>query len=607
MPEQSAGGSAAGPEALTATEAATPPPVEMPGPAPMLPTPKREAQSAVPETAGDTLAVPGFEILGVLGEGGMGVVYKARQHGLNRLVALKTIHRRFAADTQLRARFRREAEAVARLKHPHTVEVHAWGEHDGVPYFVLEFCGGGNLHARVKGQPQAPVEAARLVEKLARAVQAAHEADIIHRDLKPANILLQPAGDEPALNTPWGIPKVADFGLCRTLGEDVWRTTEGALAGSPTYMAPEQAEGRARDIGPATDVWALGAILYELLTGRPPFGGRNLPKILHAVCSEEPPRPRALLPGVPEKLEAICLRCLRKQAAERYPTAQALAGDLRRFLSDERAAVSDPPVPAVAGPVAPRPRSVFVVAALVGLLLAGAAGYYFWPRNAPRPAGTEPGQGAGPSAALPTHPAAQPEMYAGSIDVRIWRKTGDRTLRMRLTDEEALPLHDGDRFRIEAHVTPAAYLYLFGIDTEGEATPIYPWQPKKGWGSRPAQESVRNVLSLPEAADTTWGFTGGKEGMETFLLLARPTPLEADDETVRGWFQGFPPQRPVPNARSAVWFDNGRMVEDDPRRTRAHYEERPVDDPLLRLRGLMGRLQPHAAFTTAVSFAKRGQ
>jgi serine/threonine protein kinase len=319
-----------------ASESSTLPPVEMPGPAPVPPTQVREGRStpmAAPGAASDAPVVPGYEVLGVLGEGGMGVVYQARQHGLDRLVALKTIHRHYAADPQLRSRFGREAAAIARLQHPHVVQVYAWGEYDGTPYFALEFCAGGSLSTLVKGRPQPPGDAALLVEKLARAVQAAHDAGIVHRDLKPANVLLQPAGDELALNTLWGIPKVADFGLCRGLEADLQRTAEGSVAGSPPYMAPEQAEGRTKDIGPATDVWALGVILYELLTGRPPFGAAKLSSILHAVCHEEPPRPGALQPGVPAGLEAICLRCLAKARPDRYPTAQALAEDLRRFLS----------------------------------------------------------------------------------------------------------------------------------------------------------------------------------------------------------------------------------------------------------------------------------
>jgi hypothetical protein len=552
-------------------------------------------------------SLPGYEVLGKLGEGGMGVVFQARDLTLKRLVAIKQLLHP-APSAEGLARFRAEAEALARLRHPHVVPIHAAGEQDGRPFFVMEYVEGGGLDRKINGRPQPPADAARLLMLLARAVHAAHQQGIVHRDLKPANVLLAPPADEPALNTAYGLPKVSDFGLSKTLGEDQGRTAGGTVLGTPGYMAPEQAAGRPEDVGPATDVYALGAILYELLTGQVPFRGRSLLETLEQVRTQPPRSPRELRPDVPPALEAVCLRCLAKSPADRYPTAQALAEDLGRFLSGEKpAAPAAPPAPARTNTDAARPRAV-LAAALVGLLLAGAAASFFWPWNSPPPASIEPVRGTDQSAATPTPPAPRAERYAGFIDLRIWRKDGDKPLRMRLTDAGALPLHDGDRFRIEAKVTPAAYLYLFGIDTEGVVTPIYPWQPQKGWGSRPSQESRLEVLSLPERDNATWGFVGDKEGMETFLMLARPTPLDADDGTVRGWFEGLSPQRPVQNARSAVWFDNGRIVEDDPRRTRASFEEGQSDDPLLRLQGLLReRLQPHAVFTTAVSLAKQGK
>jgi serine/threonine protein kinase len=546
-------------------------------------------------------ALPGYEVLGKLGAGGMGVVFRARDLTLKRTVAIKQLLHPAPSGVGL-ARFQAEAEALARLHHPHVVQVHAAGEQDGRPYFVMEHVEGGGLDRRIHGQPQPPADAARLVMLLARAVHAAHQQGIIHRDLKPANILLAPPADEPALNTAYGLPKVSDFGLSKALGEDQQRTADGAIVGTPGYMAPEQATGRLEDVGPATDVYALGAILYELLTGRAPFRGRSLLETLEQVRTHPPQPLKELQPDVPPALEAVCLRCLAKAPADRYPSAQALADDLGRFLAGKP---TPPPQPGRRMTSEYRPSSterkqgcsitvsVSLTVLAVGVVLGGVGTVLHWGRGT-----------------MHTDPLSnsdhQNSIYKGYIDVLIWRRTPDQNLRMRLTDDEALPLHDGDEFRIEAKVTPAAYLYLFGIDTEGKVSAVYPWNPRTGWGSRPAREDLRENLSLPENKEVGWGFSGGKEGMETFLLLARPTPLDADD-VVRGWFEGLPPQRPVQNARSAVWFDNGRMVEDDPRRTRANYEERPINDPLLRLRGLMERLEQHAAFTTAVSFAKRGK
>jgi WD40 repeat protein len=269
--------------------------------------------------------VPGYEIVSELGRGGMGVVYQARHIKLNRPVALKMILAGSHAGTADLARFQTEAEAIARLRHPNIVQVYEVGEHEGKPYFSLEFCGGGSLEKKLASTPLPPKEAASLVETLARAMQAAHEQKVIHRDLKPANVLL--AED--------GTPKITDFGLAKKLDE-AGQTQPGAVMGTPSYMAPEQARSRpdapAREIGPAADVYAIGAILYECLTGRPPFKAATALDTILQVISEEPVPPRQLQSKTPPDLETICLKCLRKEDGQRYGTAQELADDLHRFL-----------------------------------------------------------------------------------------------------------------------------------------------------------------------------------------------------------------------------------------------------------------------------------
>jgi WD40 repeat protein len=304
--------------------------------------------------AGKTTAklphVPGYEILEELGRGGMGVVYKARHVRLNRLVALKMVLAGSQAGSEERLRFLAEAEAVAALQHPNIVQVFDVGQHDGLPYMALEFVPGGSLSSQLQaGLPQ-PRETARLLEQLAQGMAAAHTRGIIHRDLKPANILLQKEEgrrmkDESNSDTPSDssfilppssfVPKITDFGLARKVEGGSGLTQTGAVLGTPSYMAPEQAAGKVRDIGAAVDVYALGAILYECLTGRPPFRGVTPLDTLQQVTASEPVPPARLQPKVPRDLETICLKCLQKEPHKRYGSAAELAEDLRRFLAHE--------------------------------------------------------------------------------------------------------------------------------------------------------------------------------------------------------------------------------------------------------------------------------
>jgi tetratricopeptide (TPR) repeat protein len=266
--------------------------------------------------------LPGHEVLDRLGRGGMGIVYRARDVRLGRIVALKTLaEARYATREQVE-RFLDEARAIARLRHPNIVAIHAIGEHRERPYLSLEYLEGGSLADRLAGGPMAPRPAAELVETLARAIDAAHRAGVVHRDLKPGNVLL----------TADGMPKVADFGLAKLLDSDAARTYSGQVMGTPSYMAPEQAEGRSARVGPAADVYALGAILYQSLTGRPPFLGDSALETIKLVSTTEAVPPTRLRPGVPRDLETICLRCLEKDPARRYDSAAALAAALRRFL-----------------------------------------------------------------------------------------------------------------------------------------------------------------------------------------------------------------------------------------------------------------------------------
>jgi WD40 repeat protein len=325
-------------------DAPTPPTLEAP-PSQSVPTvavgPRRPG-----EPARNWPRIPGYQILGELGRGGMGVVYKARQLSPGRMVAVKMILAGKQAGPVERARFRTEIEAVGRLQHPNIVQIYEVGEYEEQPYFSMEFVERRTLASRIACRPQPPREAARVVEVLARAMHAVHQQGLIHRDLKPDNVLLRwddeppPADAEPgAPPVPPGLdrctPKITDFGLARRLHEATGPTRTGRAIGTPNYMAPEQALGRRELLGPATDVYALGAILYECLTGHPPFEAASAWDIVHLVTSAEPKTPRSLQPQVPRDLETICLKCLEKNPKKRYASALELAEDLRRFLAGE--------------------------------------------------------------------------------------------------------------------------------------------------------------------------------------------------------------------------------------------------------------------------------
>ncbi|MBA4189159.1 MAG: hypothetical protein C0467_14270 [Planctomycetaceae bacterium] len=271
------------------------------------------------------VSIPGYVIERELGRGGMGVVYLARHLALNRSVALKMILAGEHSGVRDRLRFLAEAEAIARLRHPNIVQLYEIGTHCDCPFFTLEYCEGGALDAKLGGQPLEPQAAGTLVETIARAVHVAHEAGIVHRDLKPQNVLLSADG----------APKVTDFGLAKRVDGVSDLTASGAVLGTPSYMAPEQAEGKGKEVGRAADVYALGAILYAALTGRPPFRAATPVDTIMQVVHDDPVPPTHLVPGIPRDLETICLKCLRKDPSRRYPTAADLADDLRRWHEGE--------------------------------------------------------------------------------------------------------------------------------------------------------------------------------------------------------------------------------------------------------------------------------
>ncbi len=337
-------------------------------------SPEGATAPPLPYATAPLLDLPGFQLREKLGEGGMGVVYRAHDLRLDQPRAVKVIRAGPFAAGDAHDRFNREARAVARLDHPGVVRIYTLDEHHGALYIVMEYLEGGSLQARLRQGPLPPREAAELVRRLALAVQHAHDHRVLHRDLKPGNVLLSADG----------APKVTDFGLAKLLDSDDELTQSGAVMGTPAYMAPEQAEGRQADIDERTDVWALGAILYECLTGRPPFKGESRSDTLEQVRKRRPVPPHALRAEVPAGLEEVCLRCLEKRPHRRYLSAAALAADLQAWLDGRAPRVT--PARRLRR-LADGLRRRWPLTALAALLAAAALGaVLLLPRGGPPPA-----------------------------------------------------------------------------------------------------------------------------------------------------------------------------------------------------------------------------
>jgi hypothetical protein len=378
-------------------------------------------------------AIPGYEIQQVLGRGGMGVIYLARQERPDRLVALKMILAGDHASADELARFHAEAELAARLQHPNIVAVHEVGRCQGRPYLTLEYVEGGSLAGYLKGHKKLkPRQAAELLHQLARAVQFAHKRGVLHRDLKPGNILLAPHPDGEDEPLPW-VPKITDFGLAKQLAGMAGaaagpRTQTGTILGTPRYMAPEQVKAKKGKVGPAADVYALGAILYEVLTGKAPFDEGSTVDILLQVASREPTPPRKHRPKIPRDLETICLKCLQKDPARRYASALELAEDLRRFLDGKPTQARPEGVLARATRFLKRRKELTFLAG--GVLLAlclGVVVLAVWRPFGRAAPGPQPGTRPGPQTQLPPDLQLVPQDGGVFVSVQVgelWKRTG---------------------------------------------------------------------------------------------------------------------------------------------------------------------------------------
>jgi len=427
---------------------------------------------------------PGYEALEELGRGGMGVVLKARQRALGRLVAVKLIRADLSRHPAARARFEAEARAIALLDHPGIVRVHDGGVHDGYPFLVMEHVPGGSLAGRLKAAgPMRPRDAAELVVVLARAVHHAHARRIIHRDLKPANILMGEGGG----------PKITDFGLARHLAAGSL-TVQGDLLGTPAYMAPEQATGES-PIGPATDVWGLGAVLYECLTGRPPHVGSTREAVLQQAAVGQVEAPSGINPAIPPALSAICMRALSPDPARRHASAEALAADLERWLRSRVRLM----------------RIALFVALGAVLACAGVAVATWWPPSKPADAG---------------EPLAGELVLEATIDNRrVWVEVTPR-------DTSAVPVPNGEQIRVRAKLNQEAHIYLMFHDGDsGEVTPLYPWNKEEDFPvpveAAPADDRPARVAYSPRPGLGGYPMKDASS-LDAVILLANRTPLTAD-------------------------------------------------------------------------------
>ncbi len=413
----------------------------------------------------------GYEMIEEAGRGGMGSVWKARQPGLGRLVAIKILPGGEWAGESQRLRFQREAEAAARLRHPHLVAVHDCGEHEGTLWYSMDFIEGESLAARIQRAPLAPRDAAVMMEKVTRAVAFAHSQGVWHRDLKPANILVDAAGE----------PHVTDFGLAHTEAS-TGLTVSGHLAGSPHYLPPERAQSGNGD-APATagDIYALGATLYHALTGRPPFSGPNVSAILAKVIADPPVRPSALKPDIPRDLETICLKCLEKQPARRYATADALAEDLQRYLDGVPVRARPISIPARLWRWAKRRPALAGLTAALSLALTGLLTLLAWSAQRSR-AEAERYQKTAAAAEKAEHDAQIESGIAGARSARMTDKFTSRTDGLQsLTKAAALAAASRDEAALRALRDEAAALLALPLMDFDQRAPLPPAPFEQYW------------------------------------------------------------------------------------------------------------------------------
>ncbi len=497
-----------------------------------------------------------YEVRREIGTGAFGTVYQGWDEQLRRDVAIKVPRRSFACSEQTRKRLLDEARAIARLKHPGIVAVHDTGAlEDGTLFLVMQYVDGQSL-AQLLQSGRVPVDqAVDITIDIAEALACAHQAGLVHRDLKPGNILL----DEH------GAAHVADFGLA--LRESEQHLRAGEYAGTLAYMAPEQLQGQTQRMDGRADIWALGVLLYQMLSGKRPFRGANRKELVADVLQRDPKPLRQIDYNLPRALERVCAQCLARHAADRYSSAHDVAEALRQWQTRARSTR--------------RNWSMAAALVLLGLIVAGSR---FLPKSAQQSA------------------APDVNALAGSVDLQIWDAGGDDLHMIRLSDTDGKrPLRPYDKLRLRANVNRPSFLYVVWLDTRGTALPVYPWR-HGDWHDRPTRERPISNLALPAVLDEAWTMGNDPPGMETLLLLARATPLPADVD-LRHAVAALT-ATPLPARPALFWFQKGG---DQPRtgRKRGILLDRlkAVSDPMLHLQQLIAEaLGPHFGFIRAVSF-----
>jgi hypothetical protein len=502
-----------------------------------------------------------------LGQGAFGVVYLGYDPELNRPVAIKVPRPERFSSPDDAERFMEEARAAAALNHPGIVTVHDVGRQGAQCYIVLEYIHGRTLEEMMQAGRVPPAQAAGLVARVADALHYAHKKGFVHRDLKPGNILLDDQDN----------PHVTDLGLA--VSEESQELLAGQIAGTPAYMSPEQVRGETHRLDGRTDIWSLGVLLYQLLTGRHPFWREGSSTCLDEIVNREPKPPRQIDDTVPVELERITLKCLAKPVTERYNTAADLAHDLRHWRPSPHDGDAFDHAQASRLPerrFGALPQ-ILVAAAVLAIVLA--VGFFLRSR--------------------PEHGAEGVGPLAGTINVRLWDPKNAHRQGLSMDEPGALPLHPGDQIRLEITASRPSYLYVVWITSDNEIAPVYPWSPGK-WGERPPQEKPISTVSLPEGVDTRWPMKG-PDGMETLVLLGRDTPMP-DDVDLKQLFSGFPKQQ-IRDPRAIVSLDSGRIAVPTERGPE-FLDPRKADDPVAKAqRFLLERLQPHFQLVRAVSFA----
>ena len=499
----------------------------------------------------------------MLGAGAFAVVYLAWDGQLQREVAVKIPHSFLLRDAEIRQRFLDEARLVASLRHPRIVTLYdAERLQDGTVYLVFQHIAGQSLRDLLRKTQLKPQEACAVTAKVADAIAAAHCKGVFHRDLKPDNILLDENNE----------PHVCDFGLAVQASHQCER--RGERAGTLCYMAPEQLRGESHMLDGRADIWAVGVILYEMLTGRAPFLGRDRAEMCDEILHRDPCPPRQLNPLVSSHQQRVCLRCLAKRPVERYSAASDVARQLRRTEQ--------------AGPLqsARRMMAAAIVILLV-TLISGAAWLY---SHIPRP--------------------AVPAMLSGDLNLLVWDAQNRQQPGLHLVSSQSTPLHEGDRVRLTVRLNQPAFIYLVWFDAAGEILPVYPWA-KGDWSERPESERKQLELALPENLDRGWVMRTQHGGTETVLLLARRTPLPLDFDLQHVLSEI--PYRDLPTSSSTAWFhagqpwaiDQGDATSRDRSPVLSHAVT--IADPLLQIhRRIAQLLSPQFEVVHGVSFSVAG-